>query len=352
MNKIINEDIDIICKEDIDWNKLRDTSVLITGASGMVGSYLLYTLLKLNELKDMNIKIYALIRHPEKLDNEVLNNPNVNLVVQDVADKIKIDGDIDYIFHTAGNASPLLMKNDPVGTIVANTIGTYNTLKLANEKKSKGYLFISSREIYGQPYPNQQTFTESEYGFVNPLEYRSCYPEGKKAAETMCVSYHQQFGLNTKIVRLAHTYGPGMSIYDGRVQADFLKNIISNENIILKSDGSSIRTYTYIRDAIIAMFYVILNSNDLVYNIGDENSKVSIKELAETLVGLYPEKKLSLVFDIDKSNNTGCSPITLGILNTEKIRNELGWIPKVTIADGFKRTVEYLESEKDKQKKI
>ena len=161
----------------------------------------------------------------------------------------------------------------------------------------------------------------------------------------MCSGFKEEYGLNTKIVRLAHTYGPGMSIDDGRVQADFLNNILHDENIILKSDGSSIRTYTYIADAIKAMFLVLLKSNEIVYNIADEKSETSIRNLAEILVNIYPDKNLKLVFDIPKVNEKGAASFKRGILSTNKIRNELGWNPKYSIEDGFKRTVDHLEEE-------
>ena len=161
----------------------------------------------------------------------------------------------------------------------------------------------------------------------------------------MCASFKEQYGLNTKIVRLAHTYGPGMSIYDGRVQADFLNNVLNNKNIILKSDGSSIRTYTYIADAIKAMFLVLLNSNDIVYNIADEESKTSIRELAETLVAIKKDKKLKFPFYIPNEVNKGCASFKNGILSTKKIRTELGWKPKYGIPEGFERTIRHLEEE-------
>ena len=184
------------------------------------------------------------------------------------------------------------MQNQPVETIAANTIGTFKTLELAKEKNAEGYLFISSREIYGQPDEGQEFFYENTYGFVDQLNPRSCYSEGKKAAETMCVCFHEEYGLNTKIARLAHTYGPGMSIYDGRVQADFLKNVYHNEDIVLKSEGTAVRTYTYIADAIAGMYRILLDSEDIVYNIGNEAGKVSIRDLAEILVSIYPELSL------------------------------------------------------------
>ena len=134
----------------------------------------------------------------------------------------------------------------------------------------------------------------------------------------MCIGFKEEYNLNTKIVRLAHTYGPGMSLYDGRVQADFLKNIINNENILLKSDGSSIRTYTYISDAVSAMFKILLNGTEQVYNVSDERNEVSIKELAEIMVSIYPEKNLKLRFEIENENQSGYAPFKLGLLSSEK----------------------------------
>ena len=345
MNKIIEEDaIQII--NDNEMEKLKNKTVLITGASGMVGSYFINTLIVLNEKYNMNINILALVRNKNKFEEYILNNKEVTIIEQDVINEIKYEGDIHYIIHAASPASPKIMKDSPFETNIANTIGTYNTLKLALEKKSLGYLFVSSREIYGQPNENQELFTEEgPLGQVDPLVPRNGYAEGKKAAENMCVSANKEYGLNTKIVRLAHTYGPGMSIHVGRVQADFLKNVLNNENIIMKSTGESVRTYTYISDAINAMFKVLLSSNDIVYNIADENSKTTIKELAELLIELK-NNNLKVIMDIPKEelNSSGTASFTLGILSTKKIREELNWRPLYNLKNGFQRTIQYLES--------
>lgn len=341
MNKILQEDINNILKEDLNWDSFKGTNVLITGASGMLGSYMMNVLIELKK-RGFDINIYALVRNPKKLSEEAL--PYITVMQQSVVEPILTDVKFDYIIHTASPASPLIMREDPVGTIAANTLGAFNTLNLAKEGSGKGYLFISSREIYGQPYHNQKVFTEETYGLVDPLNVRSCYPEGKKAAETMCVCFKEQYGVNTKIARLAHTFGPGMSINDGRVQADFLKNVVNNEDIVLKSEGTAIRTYTYVGDAVLALFYILLNSEDVVYNISSEESTVSIKELAETLVNAYPERNLKLVFDIPKSDaNAGCAPFTLGILGSDKLK-ALGWKPIYSLEEGLKRTVDYLEA--------
>lgn len=344
MNRVLEDDLKTIIAEDFSWEKLKNKTVMITGASGMVGSYMLYVLLMLNDEKHYGIKVDAVMRNVNKLPEEIRNREDVNVVVADVTKDIPDVGDIDYIIHAASPASPLIMQNQPVETIAANTIGTFKTLELAKEKNAEGYLFISSREIYGQPDEGQEFFYENTYGFVDQLNPRSCYSEGKKAAETMCVCFHEEYGLNTKIARLAHTYGPGMSIYDGRVQADFLKNVYHNEDIVLKSEGTAVRTYTYIADAIAGMYRILLDSEDIVYNIGNEAGKVSIRDLAEILVSIYPERGLKLVFDIPEGGTKGTAPYTLGILSSEKLR-KLGWNPKYSVKDGFKRTLEYLELE-------
>ena len=341
MSSILKEDIKNILSADLQWEKFKGASVLITGATGMLGGYVLRTLVELNRSRNYGMKLYILIRHPERLDSSLRDD--VTVICQSVTEPVDSDAKFDYVIHTASPASPLIMKNDPVGTIAANTLGTFYTLQAAQRSNAKGYLYISSREIYGQPYEGQKVFSEDTYGFVDPLEPRSCYPEGKKAAETMCACFRQQYGLNTKIARLAHTFGPGMSIDDGRVQADFLKNVVNHENIVLKSEGTAIRTYTYVSDAVKALFYILLDSDDIVYNISSEADTVSIRDLAQALVDAFPERNLKLVFDIPEADkNSGCAPFTLGILGSDKIK-ALGWKPDYRLDEGLKRTVMYLE---------
>ena len=339
MHKIIYED----CKQiinDNDVEKLREKSFFITGASGMIGSYVANVLKVLNDEYHMNIKIILNVRDEKKLNNELLNDKNVKVIKQDVSSPFNISEPIDYIVHAASPASPKIMKDYPFETNVANTVGTYNTLMLAKEKQVSGYLFISSREIYGEPIGVDDVFTEDGLlGQVNNLIPRNGYAEGKKAAENMCASMHEEYGINTKIIRLAHTYGPGMSIYDGRVQADFLKNVINNEDIIMKSDGSQVRTYTYIADAVNGLFKVLLSGSKLVYNISDD-MKISIKELAKVLVSLSENSKL--VMQIDNSNSKGNASFKNGILSNQRIKEELSWHPKYSVKEGFARTIEYL----------
>lgn len=344
MNRVLREDLERIIGEDISWEKCREKTVLITGATGMIGMYMLRTLTLLNDSRGYGIRIIASLRNPAKLPEDVRGREDVAVLVHDVTKPFELEEDVDYVIHAASPASPLIMRDQPVETIAANTLGTFHTLSLARDKGAKGYLFISSREIYGQPYEGQEFFHEDTYGFVDQLNPRSCYSEGKKAAETMCVTFHEEYGLNAKIARLAHTYGPGMSIYDGRVQADFLNNVYHREDIVLKSEGTAIRTYTYIADAVTGLWRILLDAPEMVYNIGNEDGKVSIRELAEIMVGIYPERGLKLVFDIPEGGTKGTAPYTLGILSSEKLR-AAGWKPRYSVRDGFARTLEYLEIE-------
>ena len=344
INRIIDEDAQQIIDENNKLTELYNSSVMVTGASGMIVSYFVYTLMKLNEDYDANIKIIPLIRNLYKLDEEILSKDYVHPIVQDVTEKINYENDVDYIIHAASPASPKIMKEKPVETNFANTLGTAQTLIFAKNHNTKKYLFISSREISPTPLETQKYFTEDSFGIIDQLIPRNAYAEGKKAAENMCVGFNKEYGLDTKIVRLAHTYGPGMSVDDGRVQADFLKNLLNEEDIVLNSDGSSIRTYTYISDAISAMFKIILKSKDMVYNVSDERNEVSIRELAETMIQILPEKELKLVFNIkEEDNDAGYAPFKFGLLSSEKIRNELNWNAKYSVFEGFKRTLEFLK---------
>ena len=259
--------------------------------------------------------------------------------MQDICEPIQCLGRIDYIFHLAGNASPYFIKNDPVGIVKSNLIGTYNILELARDKEPEKIVFASTREVYGKN-ENVKMLTEDDFGSVNPLEDRACYPESKRAAETMFHSYSLQYGINFSSVRIAHSYGPGMRLTnDGRVMADLMNNVINGEDIVLKSDGTAERAFIYITDAVLAMFAVLFSGeNRMAYNVANETEPIAIRDLASLLVSFRKEKQLKVVFDIPKEPSIFYTNYKRSGLNTSAVERLL-WKPLVKLKDGVGRTI-------------
>lgn len=347
-NRIIYEDtIDILSSDNIDFTIFNNKTVLITGANGMLPSYMVYTLLQANIEKKLNIKVLALVRNrnkAERIFRDFLFDSHLEFLVQDVVSPINDSLEIDYIIHAASQASPKYYASDPVGTLKANVIGTQNMLEYAKKHKIEGFLLFSSGGVYGAIDDSGKGITENIYGPINPLNISSCYFESKRMAECMSVCYSYQYGIPVKIVRVFHTLGPTINIDDGRAFSDFCKSIITNKDIVLTSDGTNSRVFCYISDAIKAYFLVLIKGKvGEAYNVGGTTNEIKIKDLANLLVNLYPEKKLSVKFNIcppsELQISKMCNPRKHGFPNVEKIR-ALGWQESKDITETFKRTIE------------
>jgi len=351
MNNIIKEDLKNIISSKLPWEKFRGKTVLVSGATGFLPAYMVQTLLYLNDTmyngKD-KIRVLALARNPEKVKkrfSEYLKRQDIYFLLQDVCEPIDVSEKVDIIIHAASQASPKYYGKDPVGTLLANVVGTKNLLELAVKSKAEKFLFFSSGEVYGEVSSEQIPIKETNFGYFNPAEVRSCYGESKRMGENMCVSWTHQFGINAVIVRPFHTYGPGMSLDDGRVFADFVADIVNNRNIVLKSDGNAIRAFCYLSDAVIGFFTVLLKGEKAnAYNVGNEKCEISIYELAKSLVGLYPEKRLIVKRSIQAQNGYIVSKVQRPVPDTTKLR-VLGWEPVIDIEKGFRRTIESYEDE-------
>lgn len=348
MNRIIEEDAQKIIGLKANWEDLKNKTVLVTGATGMIGQYIIFTLLELNKLYNYNINILALCRNKNKAEQVFkgdINNQLLKFIMQDVEQEIDLDIKVNYIIHTASPANPKFYSTNPVGTIMANTIGTRNTLELA-KKCGASYCYISTMEIYGKM-NNDTGIKEEEYGAIDSLDLRSCYPESKKLGENMCIAYKEQYGLDIKIIRPAYTYGPGMSIDDPRVQCEFMKKVINSEDIIMKSDGSMERTYTHVADVVSGIFFAILNGQDIVYNVANEEAVISIRGLAETIISSRENAQSKLVIEIQKEK--GWSKVNPKVMNCDRLKS-IGWMPLFKVKDGIKRTMEYHMSMKEENK--
>jgi nucleoside-diphosphate-sugar epimerase len=286
--------------------------------------------------------VIAICRNRERfLKNfgEYLNCLNVEYHEQDICLPLKINSQIDFIIHAASQASPKYYESDPIGTLSTNTIATMQLLELAKNLKTEGFLYFSSSEIYGQ-FANTPT-KETDYGYIDPTAIRSCYAESKRMGENMCVAWHHQYGVPTKIVRPFHTYGPGMKLDDGRVYADFVSNAVKGTDIEVKSDGLAKRSFCYIADATAGFWMVLLKgSNAEAYNVGNPDGNISILDLANLISGLDVEKKMKVIFkQRSASESYLTSPVLITCPDISKIKT-LGWNPITTIEDGFRKTIE------------
>ena len=339
---------EIISDTAIDFNILKDKSVLITGANGMLAYYCTCALMYLNEKRGMNTKVIALVRNEQKARLKFgmfLENPLFELLVQDVCIPIAVDEPVDFIIHAAGCASPRFIKTEPLSIINANILGTENVCELARQKNCGNILFTSTREIYGKV-EGVEFIKETDMGVVDPLEARSCYPESKRMAEQIFKSYFMQYGVNFTLTRIAHSYGPGMETEnDGRVMSDFMSDVLHNRDIILKSEGTAVRAFCYITDAVRGMFYVLLNgTSGESYNISNEKEPMMIRDVAKLMTDAFKEKGITTKFEVQANDGGYVSYKRVG-LDTGKLE-KLGWKPQVKLLDGIKRTVMALEGER------
>ena len=334
-------DIDIILKNPIDWEKFRNKTILVTGATGRLGMYFVEAINKADIDWNLNLTIIAMARSEEKLKEvfgQTLKLPNIKTMVQDITEPIKYDAPVHYIFHTAGAASPVDFTQAPVDTLWGHVQGTRNILELAREKKSERVFYVSTVETYGE-WKSEDGIKETDCGPMHCDNARACYPEAKRLCETMLASYEAQYGIDYVGVRLCHTFGPGISLYDGRAFAEFIRNVLEGKDIVLQTDGSAARTYTYVADAIGAMLLAFTKGKDKYYNIANLDNLISIRDLANLIARLDPKKKVKVQYASDTEQKLKYLPFKLGIMNVDRIMN-LGWRPQVEIEDAFKYTIE------------
>lgn len=334
------------CKCVKNIKKLKNCSVLITGAAGLIGSYLTDVLLAYNQRVNANISIYALGLSNAKMQERFkgFKTDKLIFIEHNVNDLPKFDFRADYVIHAASNAFPAVINSDPVGTIMSNILGTKYLLDYAQTHGTKRLLYISSGEVYGQGDLNLAEFTEDYSGYVNPIQSRSCYPNGKRTAETLCVSYTQQFGLETVIVRPSHTYGPNATSADNRANVQFVNDALAGRDIVMNSAGTQMRSYTYISDCVSGILTVLLNGKSAeAYNIANKNAKITIAGFAQE-VAKQTSGKVVFV-EPDKVALAQRTPIEKQVLSSVKLEG-LGWLGRFNVEQGIANMLQVLNEVK------
>lgn len=325
----------LICEECVPLEELRGRQILIAGAGGLIGSTLVSLLIALDRRLGLSIDVCALGRNKKALESRFsryIGAEGFRIEVADVIEYAPTDMRPELIIHGASPASPIAYARTPVDVMRANFLGTLRLLELARESKGR-LLFASSGEIYGNSDDPNATFTEEACGSVDPMQVRSCYPESKRAAETLCASYWAQFGVRALVARLCYVYGPSIAESNTRADAQFLRDAVSGRDITMKSQGKQVRSYCYVKDAAIALLCILLKGQPgQAYNVAAPASVASIREYAETLAEIAGVR---VAFALPSEEEAkGYTPVQRAALDSGKLE-ALGWKPAYSLRDGL-----------------
>lgn len=349
-NSMYQEDVVYVSELDLPWKQLEDKSVMISGATGLLGSFLVDVLMYKNYKTNLNCVVYALGRNEERAKNRFsycYDNDTFKFITYDINKPLNMDelGVIDYILHLASNTHPVAYSTDPIGTITTNIIGTQNMLEFAVKHRATRCAFASSNEVYGENRGDVEKFDENYCGYINSNTMRAGYPESKRCGEALCQAYIKQKKLDVVIPRITRSYGPTLLNTDTKALSQFLHKGITNQDIVLKSQGTQYYSYTYVADAVSGLLTVLLKGKcGEAYNIADEASDIMLKDLATIIAEIA---RTNVVFEIpDEVESAGYSKATKARLDSSKLQ-KLGWSAKYDIKNGIKRTMNILKEYKE-----
>lgn len=333
------EDVLSALDSAVGTERLCNASVLVTGATGTIGSFLVDALALYNKTRNAGISIYAAGRKLENLERcfDSVKRYGITYVRHDLLEPVAFDFCADFVVHAAGGAYPAAFSETPVETLMGSVAGTHFLLEYAYKARASRFLYVSSGEVYGQGVVTEESYSEDYSGYVNPVSFRSCYPNGKRAAETLCSAFMHEYGLETVIVRPCHTYGPTVTEADNRANAQFFRNVLRGEDIVLKSAGRQVRSYAYVADCASGLLSVLAcGAAGEAYNLSNRNAVCSIAEFAETVAKAAGRR---VVFENpSESDRQERSPVSRQVLDCSKLES-LGWRGKYSVWEGVSRTL-------------
>lgn len=330
----------------IRWEAFQDKSILIAGATGMIGSYLIDVLMHKNA-SGLNCRIVALGRSEQKAKARFAchwNKPEFTFVAADVNKGLPDDlGHVDFVLHAASNTHPVAYATEPISTITTNIIGTDNLLRYSAENGITRFVFASSVEIYGENRGDCDKFKEDYCGYIDCNTLRAGYPESKRVGEALCQAYIREKNLDIVVARLARVYGPTMLMSDTKALSQFIKKGLNHEDIVLKSAGTQYYSYCYVADVVYALLVLLSDGkNAEAYNVSDSGSDIRLKDLARIIADFVGT---NVIFEIpDAVESAGYSKATTAILDNAKI-SQLGWVPQYDIKRGLAQTITVLSDQ-------
>jgi nucleoside-diphosphate-sugar epimerase len=344
------EDVKYVADLKLPWEKLCGSSVMITGATGLIGSFLVDVLMYKNINENFDCTLYPVSRSKERARERFGNymespefrycSLDINAPLNEWSGIIPSEENLGYMVHLASNTHPVAYSTDPIGTIYSNIIGTANLLEFAYNHKTKRCAFASSNEIYGENRGDTELFDEDYCGYIASNTLRAGYPESKRCGETLCQAYIKQKEMDIVIPRFTRSYGPTMLMSDTKAISQFIRKAIAGEDIVLKSEGMQYYSYTYVADAVAGLLFILLSGEcGEAYNIADQSSDIRLKDLAKLIAGCAGK---DVVFELpDEVEKAGYSTATVARLDGSKLRG-LGFSVRYDIKEGITRTVEIL----------
>lgn len=347
-NDLYMEDVHFVGGLNLPWDKFKDKSIMLSGATGLIGSFLIDVILEKNLMEGLNCTIYALGRNEVKAKerfSKYRDDSHFIFIPYDVKKPFIREElrQIDYVLHLASNTHPMQYSTDPIGTITTNIIGLQNMLEFAVAHDATRFAFASSNEIYGENRGDVELFDEDYCGYINSNTMRAGYPESKRCGEALCQAYRAQKGLDVVVLRFTRSYGPTMLMSDTKAISQFIKKGIAGEDIVLKSAGNQYYSYQYVSDSVSGLLTILLcGESGEAYNIAEEHSDITLKDLATVIAELNGKE---VVFEIpDAVEAAGYSKATKARLNGHKLQT-LGWNPHYNIKTGMERTIRILQQE-------